>query len=466
MRILRPAIRCLILILLCAAILRSQSVDPPGIRHDIPRTADVQIKLDVPVGTPLRVAIEKRVRIRHPAEPVEGVLMKPIYAFDTAVIPTGTKVHGKITRLEPTARGKRLLALANADLTPARAYEMTFDSLVLPDGARIAIATEVSPGAAQVVHLVSNPDPGKKTNPVARAAADAKKQVTDTVHTTSATITSPGRLDRVKRYMAAQLPFRRQFLERGTRFNAVLKEPLDFGTATRTSEDLASLAASPPVGSLLEAWLAAEVSSATSTRGTPVEVVVAAPLFSPEHRLVVPANTKVIGEVLEARPARRLHRNGELRVRLQRLKLPDGVVTPVHGSLDGIEVDRAAGLKLDAEGGARATDSRIRYASTGLSIVIAAMATQPDDIDPGSTGMTLDPDVRIAAGGSGLRLVGAVTSLVVRSQVFVSALGVVGAARSIYSNFLSRGRDVTLHKATPVEIGLGELHRPPDATKK
>ena len=50
----------------------------------------------------------------------------------------------------------------------------------------------------------------------------------------------------------------------------------------------------------------------------------------------------------------------------------------MRGSLEGVEVDSAANMKLDSEGGARTTDSKSRYLSTGNSLVAAAAASHPD----------------------------------------------------------------------------------------
>src|SRR5262249_23216822 len=97
--------------------------------------------------------------------------------------------------------------------------------------------------------------------------------------------------------------------------------------------------------------------------------------------------------------------------------------------------DRAAGVKLDAEGGAQATDGRGRYVSTGASIAIAVMLAAPDNLAPGEAAVK-DPEVRTAGGVSALRLAGAVAGFAIRTRGVSIALGSYGAATSIYSNFL------------------------------
>ncbi len=451
MRFLPSAVRLLTLLLLCAPGVPAQRVVcelpyyPP---------AGVEIELEVPEGTPLRVALDKRVRIAEAGERVEGVVTHPVYAFDQVVIPAGSKVTGKIARIRPVTKKRRFLAFLNGDFTPVRAYEVELDTLVLPDGKERRILTEVAPGVADVVRLVADPEKEKKKNRVAQAASDAKRQAKEKVRATVEMVKSPGRWERFKRYLASQLPFRRQYVEPGTRFSAVLETPLEFGVVRRTDEELAALGSAPAEDSLLEARLAAEVSSATATAGAPVEAVVTAPLFSEEQKLVFPANSRLIGEVISAQPARKLHRNGQLRLTFKRIELPDGVTQAVQASLAGMEVDRASGLELDAEGGARATDSKMRYLSTSIAIAAAALASQRE-VEAGEAPET-NPGAQAAAGGTGFRLVGAVTSFAIGSPVFSTVLGAYGAARSIHRNFLGRGRDVNLPENTPVEINLGK----------
>src|SRR5262249_35195364 len=160
----------------------------------------------------------------------------------------------------------------SGNFSPFHHYQVTFDTLILPDGSQFSIHTVVSPGTADVVHLVSNPNKAeKKKSTAARAADNAKQEAKDKVHEANASlhrateeIHTPGRLHRVKQLVLAQLPYRRQYLEAGTRFNASLQDPLNFGASTRTEEQLASIGSPPPPESLLHARLIMEVSSANA----------------------------------------------------------------------------------------------------------------------------------------------------------------------------------------------------------
>jgi hypothetical protein len=186
--------------------------------------------------------------------------------------------------------------------------------------------------------------------------------------------------------------------------------------------------------------------------------------------------------VLQAKPAHKLHRNGELRVIFDRIETPEEAIQALSqvqeqgerdqagsqamiGNLEGVEVARSAHMKLDEEGGARTTDNKTRYLSTGLAVMLAAAAAHSDG-ERGTVDAGGDPGVRTAAGGSGFRLTGAVLGLAVKSTPVSMAFGAYGASMSIYTNFLSRGRDVVLPKDTPLEIGFGNPHPPVGAQPK
>jgi hypothetical protein len=172
--------------------------------------------------------------------------------------------------------------------------------------------------------------------------------------------------------------------------------------------------------STLKARLVAEVSSATATRGTEVTAILTEPIYSPAHQLLLPANSRLVGRVLQAKPAHKLHHNGELRVIFERIETSEEATRALSqvetqaehfqassqamvGNLEGLEIACSAHMKLDEEGGARTSDSKTRYLSTGLAVVLAAAAAHPD-AERGSVDAAGDPGVRTAAGGSGFRL--------------------------------------------------------------
>ena len=430
----------------------------------------VRIPLALSEGTALRVSIDQRTRISRLGEPVEGHIVETVYAFDEPVIPAGSVVSGRVSRIEPVSLARRISSYANGNFSPFRRYTVTFDRVTLPDGRELAIHTTVAPGSAEVVHLVSktkDAKEGEHKSLAGRAADSAKHEVKDRLHEANSAahqaadeIRTPGRMERLKQFLAEQVPYRRQFVTVGTRFSASLDQPLYFGSALRTQQQMAAIGSRPPADVLLHARLMLEVSSATATRGNPVIAELTEPIYSDDHRLVLPAQSRLIGQVVEAKHARHLHRNGELRVIFEHLEVPGGDLQRVQGSLEGIEVDRSAHLKLDEEGGAHATDSKTRYLSTSVALLMAAVAAHPD-AERGTVDQAGDPAVRAGAGASGFGLAGTLIGLASKSNAVSIIFSAYGASASIYSNFLSRGRDVVLPKNVPMEIGLGAPHAGP-----
>jgi hypothetical protein len=438
--------------------------------QDVSAAEAVRIVLRLPEGTALRIAIDERTRISRVGEAVEGHVVDTVYAFDEPVIPSGTLARGRVTQIAPVPKLQRVESYANGNFSPFHQYQVTFDRLILPDGRELAIETTVSRGAAEVVHLVSkaeNRDQAKNGKPksgAARAAAAAKQDVKHGVqeanvsaHQAADDIRTPGRMHRLKQFLLAQSPYRHQYLEEGTRFSASLNQELDFGSEMQTEEQLGGLGSLPLADTVLHARLVLEVSSATATRGTPVVAELTRPVYSGDHRLLLPSGSRLIGQVVEARPARRLHRNGELRVIFEHIEMPGGNLQEVQGTLEGIEVDRSAHMKLDEEGGAHATDSKTRYLSTGVALLMAAAAAHPD-VDHSTVDTAGDPAVRAGSGASGFGLAGTLIALAAKSNAVSIAFSAYGATASIYTNFLSRGREVVLPKNAPLEIGLGTSH--------
>src|SRR5262249_42534647 len=296
---------------------------------------------------------------------------------DQQVIPAGSIIAGRVTRIDPAR--KRILSYSGGNFTPFHKYQVTFDELKLPDGRTLNIKTEASLGTAEVVHLLTNKakeTEEKKKNAAGRAAGSVKQEAKTEVHSTIEQIKSPNLMHRLKTLVYSQSPVHRQYIEKGTRFNATLEQTLNFGETYRPGNELANLGNAPEPDSLFHARLTAAVSSADATRWSTLTAQLTEPVFSVNHLLLLPANTRLVGEVQEAKPAQSFHRNGELRIALNRIELPSGVAQAMQGTLEGMEVDRSAHLALDQEGGTRATTPKTRYLSTGFSLAMLAAASR------------------------------------------------------------------------------------------
>jgi len=263
----------------------------------------------------------------------------------------------------------------------------------------------------------------------------------------------PGKMHKIERYAIAQLPVHPQYVEAGTVYFAELEQPLDFGTEPLTPEIASALNTPPPSGSSVHVRLITALSSATAHQGDEVEAVLSQPLFDGD-RLVLPQGSLLKGSVVQVRAARRLSRNGQLRMVFHQLLLPDGLEQKVEATLAGVQAGKGDDVKLDAEGGAEANSPKTRYLATGISVMLAlASAHTDDDAAAGSAGGSAG--ARAAGGVGGFKLVGLAMGVFVHSQPVGMAMGAYGASMSVYSHFIARGRDLVFPKNTAMEVSIG-----------
>lgn len=439
---------------------QTSSVPPPSPAPPQPAVSD-SIPLTVPAGTPLKVALDQEVRIQKVGQPVHGKVVEPVYCFDKIVVPAGSEVTGKIASIDGVSKVQRTEAAMNANFSPYRQPHVEFDELVLADGRHLALQTTVSPASQGVLQFV--PANAKENTGAAaeakhsasRKIAEARQEARRQWDAAMQQLHEPGKMHRLKRLGVAQLPYHPQYMDAGTSFNADLKTPLDFGTEPLRPEQLSAIGNPPPSGSVVHALLVTPLDSATAKKGEPVEAVISQPLVV-SNQLFLPEGSHIKGSVLQVRPARRLNRNGQLRVVFHQVVPPDGIEQKIEASLEGVEVAKGEHLSLDAEGGAQVTTPRTRYLTTAIAVALASSSMSPDRDARfhGGSGAG-DPGAGAANGASGFGLLGTIVGVVARSRVVASGFGIYGAAMSVYAHFLARGRDVVYPKDMSMVIGLG-----------
>jgi type IV secretory pathway VirB10-like protein len=414
------------------------------------------VPLTVPRQTSLQVALETEVRLKKVGQSVSARLVDPVYAFDRLVVPAGSEIRGQVTALEPISGERRTLAGLDADFSPARNVQVTFTDLVLPDGKHLALHTSVTPGSGQVMQFVTAPEKdSKKTvkDAASQKTQQAKQQARDQWNNAMKQLKTHGRIHRLERYAEAQLPVHPQYIPAGTVYFAELEDPLDFGNETLPAEKIASIGGDLPEGSVVHARLLTALSSATAKKGDEVEAVLARPLFDGD-RLLYPQGSRLLGSVSQVQPARRMKKNGQLRIAFHQVVLPDGIQQKVEAALVGVQAGQDANLKLDSEGGAEASNPKSRYFNTTVSLGLAAIAGRgdPDAKGPNTAG---NPSGRAAGGVGGFKLVGMVAGALIQSRAFGYSMGAFGAGRSIYQNFLTRGHEVVFPKNTAMDVAIG-----------
>ncbi len=425
----------------------------------------VTLPMSVASGTPIKVALDSEVRVRAVGQPIHGKTTEPVYAFDKLLIPVGTLVNGRVSAIDPVSKKIRTLQAMDANFSPVRAVHVQFDELVMADGRRVPMQTVASPAPDGVLRFVPANEKAAKTNKVQDAAAKkvsaTRQQVQQQWADLQKQIHEPGKMHKLKRLAIAQLPVHPQYINAGTSFNADLQQPLDFGTESVKPEALTNVGAPPPSGSVVHARLVTPLNSSTSRKGDAVEALITEPLVASDH-LILPEGSVIRGSVMQVQRARRLARNGQLRILFHEVAPPNGVEQKVVTSLEGVAVAKGEHLKLDAEGGAQVTTPRTRYLTTGIQVMLAAASAAPDG-DRNLHGGGGDVGGSAANGASGFRVVGMMVGILARSRVVAAGFGAYGAASSIYYHFLARGRDVVYPKDMAMVIGLGARESKPRA---
>jgi len=339
----------------------------------------------------------------------------------------------------------------------------------MPDGRHLPLQTDVSPGSGGILQFVPANEKEKQSkkdearNAASRKIGEAKKEVRRQWDAVKKQFHEPGKMHRLQRLAVAQLPYHPQYMDAGTSFNADLRRPLDFGTEPLTPALVEHIGTPPPSGSVVHAVLVTPLGSANSKKDDPVEAVITRPLVASD-RLILPEGSRLKGSVLQVRPARRLGRNGQLRIVFHQVVPPNGIEEKVEASLEGVHVAKGEHLKLDSEGGAQVIAPKTRYLTTAISVMLATSSIgdgHEHDSD-GGLGHSGGGDVGTGAanGASGFRFVGTIVGAFAHSRVVASGFGFYGAAMSVYSHFLARGRDVVYPKDMSMMIGLGAREKP------
>jgi hypothetical protein len=427
----------------------------------VPATPAPQtVALTVPKGTPLQVALDQEIRVQKVGQPIHARIVEPVFAFDHVVIPVGSEVTGQITKIGAISGGKRTMAALDADFTPERKVDVRFDQLLLSDGRHFPLQTTVMAGSGQVIKFVAAADSKKKStvkDTASEKTRQAKEQAKQEWDNAMKQLKTPGRMHRAARYAEAQLPVHRQYISAGTMYFAELDEPLDFGTEIMTTQMAATMGGALPPGSVVRARLITPLTSATSHKGDGVEAVLSQPLLDADKHTILPQGSLLKGTVRQVQPARRMKKNGQLRIEFRELVPPDGMQQKVEATLESVQAGKDANVKLDSEGGAEATTPKTRYLATGLSLALAAASANggDTDVDNGVAHARANTGAQVAGGVNGFKLVGMVLGLAVHSRALGYTMGAYGAGLSVYSGFFARGHEVVFPKNTAMEIGVG-----------
>ena len=250
--------------------------------------------------------------------------------------PPGRWLQGEVSRVQPYSKWERTRAILNGDFTPLRRAEVEFSTLILPDGRKLPTHTLETVGLNSIYTEPSKKKKNQKAQPqdqnggiLGTAKQTAKDRINGEINSRSSGIADivrgPNKKEKLVDFLWSKLPYHPQYVRRGTRFDAVLRDPLQFGFESIKPAELAELGSQPRPDSVVHVRLLTALDSASAKLGEPVEAVVAAPLFSPDHKLVLPEGTRLTGTLVVAKKARSFHRPGQLRFNFQKVDLPPEV---------------------------------------------------------------------------------------------------------------------------------------------
>lgn len=443
-------------LLAALALTAQESANPPP--------ATLPVALRAAAGVPLRLYLAKRLRMRKGA-PVEAKLIEPLYAFDREVAPEGTAVTGRVSGFQPASPAVRAGAILGGDFTPLHEALVEFTALRMPDGRLLPIRTQPSAGLPSIALLnrVAQPpteEPASKIGQMKAAIQAKTRDIADMVR-------GPNKMEMLEDFLIGRLPYHPQSYRTGTRFDAVLTAPIDFGTVEIAAESLRSVGMQPPDESTVHVRLVTPLNSARARNGQAVEGVVSQPVFATGHRLVLPEGTRVEGTVRQAQPARWFHRGGRLRFTFDSVETPQvaALAAAVRERVDGLlaqaESDPSAGVRIDKEGTAKATESKKRFLEPVFALWAAGRAMDTDAVSRqglvvGSTKTNYAG--RVLGGFSGFGFLGA--AIGATSKAAGITLGFYGFAASMYWTVISRGKEVAFSRNTPLEVRFGARAAP------
>jgi hypothetical protein len=418
----------------------------------------------VPAGTPLALQIDQHYPMRT-GQPIRAHLIYSVYGENHLLIPKDSIVTGTVVALRPD-HSRRVRALLGGDFTPFRTPVVRFDSIFLPDGVAIPLASDIAGNGTPIYRAVAPPpaNGGWVRQQFESGVAAARSDL--------AIFISPGKGDRLLQFFYSQIPCHPQRIEKGTSWTieataavAVPAQPapkilLPVAAPHRPHFwEVHPPVAAPPVDSsawIINANLTDALSSESSAKGAIIKAVVAEPIYNRDHTIAVPQGATLVGSINRARPARMFGRTGVLSFSFNQLVLPDMRTQTVETRLTG--ADSAQDIALNSEGQAK---SKPRD-KVSVPLILAMLASRPLDRDHEHADATLGKDG--VGGAAGLGLVGTVVGLAGGSPDVAAGIGYWGAARALYSRWIARGQKITFPKDTRIVVETTARRSAPMAT--
>jgi hypothetical protein len=291
-----------------------------------------------------------------------------------------------------------------------------------------------------------------------KAKQQAEQQIQAKTQSVISVVRGPDKKEYVEDFLVKKLPYRPQWYRRNTRFDAVLSQPLSFGETAVSARAIQNVGM--PVGeSLAEVRLLTPLSSASAAVNAPVNAILSQPIFSSDHKLLLPEGTLLTGHVRHVQKARWFHRGGQLRFTFDRVEPPASISVAAISTersqlqLAAAETDPQSHTKVDSEGNAKATEPKSRLLGPAVALIVASRAADNDVGRHGTATSTGNYGGRSLGGFSGFGYIG--TAAAQSSKTVGAALGYYGLGMSVFSAIVSRGSDVQFPRNAAIEVRFG-----------
>jgi hypothetical protein len=369
----------------------------------------------------------------------------------------------------------RAQAIVRGDFTPLKRAAVSFTTLKLPDGRILPLETDESLGLDTIYVEPKPPKKPKKqkassgrSNRVRQfLVRQAENQANARSRGLFGFVRGPNKREWVEDFLLSKLPYHPQWYRARTRFDAVLAAPLDFGTENIAFSELAPPGTPVRPDAVGEMTIVDTISSSDAKVGDPMQGILSAPLFTPEHKLLFPQGTRLIGRITLTQRARMFHRGGKLRFAIEEIQPPEEMARfasertayaprpqRTDAQLAAVAANPKA-VKVDSEGTATAKESKTRLLRPAISALVAVKTLDEDaGKQTASGGGSANVGGRSLGGFSGFGLFGTAAGRWGPPAVG-EALGFYGLAWSVYSTVISRGNDVTFEKNAAVAIRFG-----------
>lgn len=401
--------------------------------------AGAQSPVVIPAGTPLPVQIDDHLRMRL-GQSISAKLLYPVYADNTLILPAATILNGTVVELHAN-RARRNSARLRGDFTPFRTPVVRFTEIRLADGTTQPITADTATDGAPIYRLVAPPH--RKGGFIHQRVEDGKQLVKDRL----AVITGPNKGDRALQFLYSQLPNHPQRIEKGTAWTVETTAPLSL-VASSASAVVPIASIEPPTAEpapwIIQAYLSAPITSASSTNGTLIHATVAEPIYNADHTIAVPQGSTIVGAITQAKPARMFGRAGVLRFAFKQIILPSGQSQSVAATVTGMDSASPQQLAMDSEGNVKPKPQD----KILVPLLLLAAAARPLDQDHG----THHQLGKNAAASNSIGVAGFILGTAARQANLAAGIGYYGAAIALYERWIKRGTEVAFARDTRIVL--------------